>query len=104
MGLMHKDKRSKGCPNEECARNSKKHLYKADEHYCVECGSKLVYVCRDCFGPLAGDDPSVVLCRRCQGKRDDRREKAVKVAGSVATAVVGVAYGAKTIVGKVIKV
>ncbi len=101
MALMHNDKRSKGCPNEGCARNAKKHLYKADEHYCVECGSKLVYVCRgrDCFRPLVSDDPSVTLCAHCQAKRDDRLQRARNTAAAVAGGAAGVAAGAKLVVG-----
>lgn len=110
MDLMHKDKRSKGCPNEKCRRNSKNFFYKAEDNFCVECGSKLVYVCRECFGPLASDDPSAILCARCQSEKEDQRDKVLKMGAAVAggAAVVkafvpAVIKSAKDIAGRVIK-
>ena len=94
---MNKDKRSKGCPNEECKRNSKKYLYRAEDNYCVECGSKLVYVCRECSGPLASDEPSVTLCARCQSEKEDQRDKALKMGAAVAGGAAGIVGGVKVV-------
>lgn len=97
---MHKDKRSKGCPNEECARNQEKFRYKANEHFCVECGTRLVYVCRKCFGHLDSDSPSAVLCGHCQAEVEDRNDRVVKAAGAAAAGVAGLVGSAKIAVDR----
>lgn len=71
-----KDRRSKGCPNPQCDRNKKKFMYKASDVYCTECGQKLVFVCKKCFGPIEDTGPEHRICPICQAKAEDNRDKA----------------------------
>ncbi len=91
--MASKDKRAKGCPNEACECNKKKRLYKADDRYCVKCGSELLWVCRRCFRRLHSDDPSQSLCRVCQAEHEDLIQKVKKgggaIVGGVGTVVTG---------------
>lgn len=119
--MASKDKRSKGCPNEACECNKEKRLYKADDRYCVKCGTELMLVCRHCFKPLHSDDPSKVLCAYCQAEKETRKQQIQKMAAAtvgsasvIAAGGVGVArkYGpqiakgataALNVVGKLVK-
>ena len=38
------DKRVKGCPNESC-KAYKKAKYKAEDRFCKDCGTELIFVC-----------------------------------------------------------
>ena len=48
-------KRFKGCLNNDCCEYTKKRLYKESDNFCVKCGSKLNFVCKDCFKQLPDD-------------------------------------------------
>lgn len=89
----------KGCSNESCVAHEKKIAYKESEGFCSKCGSVLVYVCKDYHTQLPDDAKK--YCVRCLAEREDRKDKAKKVAAGVgggALAVGGVMfkYGKKT--------
>lgn len=87
------DKRVKGCPNESC-KAYKKAKYKAEDRFCKDCGTELIFVCSKCWTPLAGDDPNKKICAKCEAKAQDRKEKVIdmgKKIGGAALAVVPLA-------------
>lgn len=69
--------RKKACPNEECA-TYKKQKYNSKINYCPECGTKLIYVCKEhkCFKPL-DDKKDAEYCYECEMKRADKRDKVI---------------------------
>ena len=77
---MMKDKRKKGCPNQDCKRNKKKKRFAADNESCPDCGEKLVFVCKRCFGPIEDEDIKHRKCASCEAKAKDRKDKVVGVA------------------------
>ena len=90
-----KDKRSKCCPNELCEHNQnrKKHQYKAEDTYCTNCGTELVFVCQKCFNLISDEGPEHRICGNCDAERGQKMAK-IKVnasrAGGAAAAVVAV--------------
>lgn len=95
---MAKDKRIKGCPNEECANHIKKTRFKADQEVCPDCGAELVFVCRKCFCEIQDINEKHRVCRHCMEKSIQKKEEqkeavkgvAKKVAAGAGVAVVGV--------------
>ena len=75
---MDKDRRVKGCPNEECQRMTGHYRYKATDQYCTICGSELVFVCPGCFGKLADQGPKHIYCATCEAEKEDRKKNTRK--------------------------
>lgn len=98
---MAKDRRTKGCPNVGCERNTKKYAYKATDQFCTICGSELVFVCCDCFKKLADLGQDHIRCSTCEAERQDRKNNAEKrfknftgkVGGAIETGAKAVAHG-----------
>lgn len=89
-------KRVKGCLNSQCSEY-KKSFYKESDEFCVKCGTKLSFVCKNpkCFKQI----PDNIMGNLCpvhyaekQDKKERRHEKVVK-AGSVVAAGVAVVGG-----------
>ena len=66
---MSRDSRKKGCPNEGCDMNKKKHRFKADDKFCSKCGTELVFVCPKCFSRITDDGPHHKYCALCEAKQ-----------------------------------
>ena len=91
---MAKDKRIKGCPNEECANHIKKTRFKADQEVCSDCGTELVFVCRKCFCEIQDINEKHTVCRHCLEKsiqKKEERKEAIKGVAKKAAAGAGVA-------------
>ena len=88
---MAKDKRVKGCPNENCERHEKKYKYKATDRYCTICGEPLILVCERCHCEIGDEGIDHKMCARCEAILADRKEQVVKN-------VKGVAKGAAMVV------
>ncbi|MBR1709523.1 MAG: hypothetical protein IJ719_11950 [Clostridia bacterium] len=78
----------KGCVNTNCVDYKKKRKYKSTDEYCVHCGKKLTFVCKDCWMPIEANN-KVNYCMRCQAKHDDKADK-VKKGVNKAAAVFGI--------------
>ena len=93
------DKRVKGCPNESCECRLKKIKYKATVDHCPKCGSRLIYVCPKCFSEIEDIDSSHRICKLCEAKNQETKDKAVGFAKNAAKKVgagalaIGVAVG-----------
>ena len=98
------DGRKKGCPNEECERHQKKIKMKATDEFCPKCGTRLVYVCSKCFTEIEDIDPKHKICKLCEAKEQELKNKVAnkaKAAGGVAAGAVGaVGVGIYKRVGK----
>lgn len=68
-------KKVKGCLNNSCSEY-KKTFYKETDEYCVKCGAKLSYVCkqRKCFKQIP-DDAKEAYCPIHIAENQDKREK-----------------------------
>lgn len=94
-------KRVKACLNEQCP-TYKKIYYKEADEYCVKCGSKLSFVCKapKCFKPIP-DDRHVIYCPTHEGerqdKKDQRKDKLLKIGGGVVAGAGIVAGSIKTV-------
>lgn len=66
----------KGCTNSQCIATKKKIKYKATEDFCSKCGAPLVYVCPKCYTPIEKNEK---LCAIHQAKKEDQKDKAIKV-------------------------
>lgn len=81
-----KKKRIKGCLNCNC-EDYKKTQYKETDELCAKCGTKLSYVCKDCFKYIP-EDSKEAYCPTHSSERKDKRDenwgKAKKVFGFVA--------------------
>ena len=84
------DKRVKGCPNESC-KAYKKTKYKAEDRFCKDCGTELIFVCSKCWTPLAGNDPNKKICAKCEAKAQDRKEKVIDTAKKIGSGALAVA-------------
>ena len=76
--------RVKGCPNEQCENHIHQvKQYEGDE-YCPKCGSRLVYVCANCFQEIENQEDVHRFCNWCEaagvGKRVRRRDSAKNMA------------------------
>lgn len=100
----------KGCPNHECELNKKRVFVNKKEKFCSQCGTPLVYVCKNkkCFTFLEENDGD--FCLKCQAKREDRQDAIVDGAKKIGGAMlafggIAVAVGedALKIAGKIIK-
>ena len=94
-------KRVKGCLNSKCVEY-KKTYYKESDEYCVKCGTKLSYVCKQpkCFKQIP-DNVKEKYCPVHLAERQDKKEKrgdtAKKVGGGVLAA-----FGVAVTVGKTV--
>ncbi|PWF26229.1 hypothetical protein DD236_09200 [Ancrocorticia populi] len=81
----------RGCCNNNCKAYKDHEKFKHDVNFCPNCGQKLESVCgsHSC-NMVMGEDPHK-YCRKCQAKRDDRRDKAKNY---IAGASAGIAGGA----------
>lgn len=101
------DTRKKGCPNKNCEQNQKKIKMKANYNHCPICGTELVFVCAKCFDEIQDEGPAHRICKHCEIKAKDGRDKVVekvkvgakKAGGAVAAAggAVVVGVGAKVL-------
>ncbi|TDP53706.1 hypothetical protein [Aminicella lysinilytica] len=94
---MAKDRRKKGCPNENCKLHNK---VKQDiaANYCPNCGEKLIFICANngCFNEIEERGQEHYYCDRCAGEKKDRKQKrkdtakkyAMRAGGVVVTPVV----------------
>lgn len=95
-------KRVKGCLNSNC-KEYRKTYYKESDEYCVKCGTKLSYVCKQpkCFKQIP-DDAKEKYCPIHAVERQDKKEKrneSLKKLGSGALAVCGAAVAVcKTVI------
>ena len=81
--MSKKDKRIKGCPNENCPEHLNKKKYKADDNFCKKCGMRLIYVCSICHKEIE-DIEGHLLCMNCEAAQKDDGGKiahAAKIAG-----------------------
>lgn len=90
--------RVKGCVNETCVANQKKITYKEADDYCSKCGSKLHYVCKECYTQLPDD--SEKYCVRCLAEKQDRKDKTKNHALKIAGGAVGAAGVVVASIGK----
>ena len=92
----------KSCINVNCKAYNEK--ISAKENFCSQCGSQLMYVCKDkkCHAFLAENDGA--YCVLCEAKRKDKRDKTIKQIGAVAAPVVTVAGVAATKGKEIVKV
>lgn len=89
--------RVKGCINKTCVANQKKITYIKSDEYCSKCGNEIFYVCSECYTQLPDD--SEKYCVRCHAEKQDRKDRALKIAGGiVATAGIIAAGTGKTII------
>jgi len=72
---MSKDKRVKGCYNLTCKNYRKEVKFKSTDNYCPNCGAELVYVCASCFEKIEDMGPEVRLCKECEEKKAQKKEK-----------------------------
>ena len=72
---MEKDKRIKGCANESCDSFLAKRKFSSSDSYCSACGMGLVFVCSKCHGPIEDEGPKHRLCRSCEAKAKDQKQK-----------------------------
>ena len=66
-------------------RNS---FFKESEAFCSNCGSPLVFVCKDCYTQLPDDIEK--YCVRCRAKHGDRKDKTKKILTGVGAGVGGI--------------
>lgn len=87
-----KDTRKKACPNIKC-KTYKIKKYDSKINYCPECGTELIFVCknRNCYRPIENLGPKHCYCKECEAIREDRRNKIKENAkkGIVTAATVG---------------
>ena len=98
--MAKKEKRVKHCPNPDCTRAATKYKFNADDTYCTECASELVFACASCGGPLDDQGPEHKLCAYCQAEKARHRQQVVGKAAAVAA---GAAAVATKVVTTVIK-
>ena len=72
-----KDKRIKACPNPDCSKNKKHAKFKAEDTYCTECASRLVFVCAKCGRALEDRGPEHRICPVCEAKKADQRDRII---------------------------
>mgnify|MGYP003303469623 CR=1 FL=1 len=88
----------KSCINVNCKAYNEK--ISAKENFCSQCGSQLMYVCKDkkCHTFLEENDG--VYCIMCKAKRDDKKDEMLKKIGAIggSAVVVGAATKGKEIV------
>lgn len=92
-------KRVKGCLNCNC-EEYKKTQYKDTDEFCVKCGTKLSYVCKDkkCFKQIP-DDIEEKYCPIHIAERKDKKEKRqdkLKKAGGVVLGLGAIVLGGKS--------
>lgn len=94
-------KRVKGCLNNDCGEY-KKTYYKATDEYCVKCGTKLCYVCknRKCFKQVP-DDSIEAYCSVHLAEMQDKKEKQGETVKKVGIGIFA-AIGATVTAGKAI--
>ena len=90
MNTMNRDRRVKGCPNEECPMHDARKKFSARFNYCPECGSRLTFVCEKCFSEIEDLGPEHRKCRLCEAEEAEKKEKAKYVAKDAADKVAGV--------------
>ena len=98
-------KRFKGCLNNDCSEYTKKRLYKESDNFCVKCGSKLNFVCKDCFKQLP-DDGKEKYCLLHLAERQGKEITPKKIAAGVVstvTVVAGVTGSAVKLIKKIKK-
>jgi hypothetical protein len=66
--MPKKDKRIKACPNSNCPDSQTRKKYKADDTFCTKCGSRLIFVCAECFKEIE-DEPGHKFCMNCEAKK-----------------------------------
>lgn len=93
---MATDRRKKGCPNEACERHQNKIMLKASEEFCPKCGTRLIFVCSKCFNEIEDIDSKHKICKLCEAKEQEKKDKAV---GGVKKAGKGVAALAVPVIG-----
>ena len=81
---MAKDKRKKGCPNKNCQMHVKEVKQDAENEFCPKCGSKLVFVCTNCFSEIEDKGTKHRICEICKVKQQEKREKAKEQAKGIA--------------------
>lgn len=98
---MSKDRRVKGCPNEECVMHLDKKKIDADDEFCPKCGTKLIYVCAKCFTEIEDLGLKHKKCKRCEAETEAKKEKAKDIAKGAAGKVgaAGVAVGSAIVAG-----
>ena len=69
-------KAPKGCTNKECNAYIKKIKFKEEYDYCPFCGSKLQYVCADCWKVLEHNDEA--YCEKCRTIRQKKKVDMIK--------------------------
>ena len=67
------DTRKKGCPNEACGKHQSQYKYNAEDNFCTECGSPLVFVCARCFAEIADEGPEHKYCAECEAKQSEAK-------------------------------
>ena len=97
---MSKDKRKKGCPNEQCENNKKHFLLEASTQRCPKCDSELVFVCPKCFSKIKDSGPNHRYCKNCEADKKDFKDRTKDFggaigAGALAVGAVGFKYGPK---------
>lgn len=92
--------RVKGCVDEKCIARQKKIFYKESDEFCSKCGKKLTFVCKKCYTVL--EDSKEKYCIRHLEERTERKEKAMKIGGTVISTVAVVGGAAFTAVKKLI--
>ncbi len=98
---MSKDRRVKGCPNEECVMHLDKKKMDSDNEFCPKCGTKLIYVCTRCFTEIENLGTKHRKCKRCEAEADAKKEKAKDLAKNAVAKVgaAGVAVGGAVVAG-----
>ncbi len=72
--------RLKGCVNECCVSQQKKRKYKEKDSFCLNCGGRLLCLCKKCRAVLI-DDYDGTLCNECKMKAREKNAKLLKFAG-----------------------
>lgn len=83
-----KDRRKKVCGNNLCETKGRSKYYRSDVVVCPDCSHTLVFVCLKCKKQIADSGASHKICRYCEVKSKEKREK-VKKAGALAAAAAG---------------
>lgn len=93
-------KKVKGCLSADCSEYKKNH-YKETDQYCVNCGSKLSYVCKNkkCFKQIPDDSKEAYCPVHLAEIQDEKenREKNLKKIGSGVFAIGGMIVAAAKI-------
>jgi len=90
---MNRDRRVKGCPNEDCRMHSTRKKFSSRFNYCPECGSELIFVCEKCFSEIEDLGPEHRKCRLCEAEEAAKKEKVKDTAKNAAMIVADVAPG-----------